>query len=108
MSTAEDAATKAIVDPYVTVLAAYNNKVIGQTTAPIDALKAFTEETNAANLQADAAVFELAKNGITDVDFHLSGAMTNRKVADASDRGQPGHPQGERICSPSCPTRTRS
>ena len=40
--------------------------------------KAFTEETNAANLQADASVFELAKNGITDVDVHISGAMTNK------------------------------
>ena len=89
MSTAEDAAVKAIVDPYATVLAAYNDKVVGQTTAPIDALKAFTEETNAANLQADASVFELAKNGITDVDFHLSGAMTNRKVADAATEASP-------------------
>ncbi len=80
-STPEDAATKAIVDPYVTQLNAYNNKVIGQTTVAIDALKAFTEETNAANLQADASVYELAKNGITDVDVHISGAMTNRAVA---------------------------
>ncbi len=58
-------------------LATYNNTVIGQTTAPIDALQAFTQETNGANLQADAAVYELSdKNGIP-VDFHLSGAMTN-------------------------------
>ena len=70
MSTAEDPAVKAIADPYVSVLAAYNDKVIGQTTVPIDTLKAFTEETNGANLQADSAIFELAKNGITDVDFH--------------------------------------
>ncbi len=89
MSTAEDAATKAIVDPYTAVLAAYNNKVVGQTTVPIDALKAFTEETNAANLQADASVYELAKNGITDVDVHISGAMTNRKVADAATPENP-------------------
>jgi len=87
-ATAEDAETKAIVDPYVTQLNAYNNKVVGQTTEPIDALKAFTQETNAANLQADASVFELAKNGIT-VDFHLSGAMTNRKVADAATAASP-------------------
>ena len=89
MTTPEDTATKAIIDPYVTALNSYNNQVIGQTTVPIDALKAFTEETNAANLQADASVFELAKNGITDVDVHLSGAMTNRKVADAATPASP-------------------
>jgi len=37
-------------------------------------------ETNGANLQADAAIHELTSNGIA-VDFHLSGAMSNRKVA---------------------------
>lgn len=80
-STLEDPATVALLAPYVAQLAAYNNLVIGQTTVPIDALQAFTQETNAANLQADAAVFELAKNGITDVDVHISGAMTNKAVA---------------------------
>lgn len=79
-STLEDAEIKAIVDPYVTLLNNYNNTEIGQTTQPIDALSAFTQETNAANLQADASVAELDGHGI-DVDFHLSGAMTNRKVA---------------------------
>ncbi len=74
--TAEDADTKAIVDPYAALLTAYNNTVIGNTQAPIDTTMAYIAETNAANLQADAAIFELAKNGITDVDFHLSGAMT--------------------------------
>jgi 2',3'-cyclic-nucleotide 2'-phosphodiesterase/3'-nucleotidase/5'-nucleotidase len=81
--TAEDAATKAIVDPYVTALAAYNDKVVGNTTAPIDTLQAFTQETNGANLQADASVFELKKHNIT-ADVHLSGAMTNKKIADAA------------------------
>jgi len=81
MSTPEDPAIKAIVDPYVAQLATYNNTVVGQTTAPIDTLNAFTEETNGANLQADAAVYELAKNGIADVDVHLSGAMTNKLIA---------------------------
>ena len=76
-------------------LASYQDQVVGTTTAPIDALKAFTEETNAANLQADAAVFELAKNGITDVDVHLSGAMTNKESLDGDGR-QPGDPQGLR------------
>ena len=79
--TPEDPATKAIVDPYVAQLTTYYDKVVGQTTAPIDTMKAFTEETNGANLQADASVFELAKNGITDVDVHLSGAMTNKLIA---------------------------
>ncbi len=88
-STPEDAEIKAIVDPYVAALNTYNNQVIGATTVPIDALQAFTQETNAANLQADASVFELAKNGITDVDVHISGAMTNRKVADAATPASP-------------------
>ena len=80
MTTAEDAATKAIIDPYAAALATYNDKVIGQTTVPIDALQAFTQETNGANLQADAAIFELNKNGIFP-DVHLSGAMTNKAIA---------------------------
>jgi 2',3'-cyclic-nucleotide 2'-phosphodiesterase (5'-nucleotidase family) len=88
-ATPEDAATKAIVDPYATQLAAYNNKVVGQTTEPIDTLKAFTEETNGANLQADASVWELANNGITDVDFHLSGAMTNKLMASGATTANP-------------------
>ncbi len=48
----------------------------GKTTAPIDTTNAYIAETNAANLQADASVWELGSHGITDVDFHLSGAMT--------------------------------
>ncbi len=77
MTTAEDPAIKAIVDPYVALLNTYNNTIIGQTTAPIDALQAFTAETNGANLQADAAVYELSDKNSIPVDFHLSGAMTN-------------------------------
>ena len=88
MSTLEDAATKAILDPYVAALATYNNKVIGQTTAPIDALQAFTQETNGANLQADAAMYELGLHGITP-DFHLSGAMTNSKIASTATPSLP-------------------
>ncbi len=87
-STLEDAATKAIIDPYVAALTAYNDKVIGKTTAPIDTLSAFTAETNGANLQADASVYELAKN-LIPVDVHLSGAMTNKKIADAATVGSP-------------------
>ncbi len=75
MTTAEDPATKAIMDPYVALLAAYNTKTIGQTTVPIDTTNAYVGETNAANLQADASIFELNSHGITP-DFHISGAMT--------------------------------
>ena len=88
LTTAEDPDIKAIVDPYAALLAAYNNTVVGQTTAPIDALTAYTEETTGANIQADASVAELESNGI-DVDFHLSGAMSNRKVADAATPSSP-------------------
>lgn len=80
IATAEDATVASIVAPYQTIITAYNNTVIGKTVTPIDALKAFTEETNGANLQADAAVAELRGNNIK-VDFHLSGAMTNSKIA---------------------------
>jgi len=79
MSTPEDPAIKALVDPYVAVFSAYNNMAIGQTAVPLDALDAYTRETNAANLQADASVWEPAQHGIS-VDFHLSGAMANRRV----------------------------
>ena len=72
----EDAAIDAIITPYTTMLASYNNLAIGNTTTPIDTTNAYVAETNAANLQADASLHELASHGITDVDFHLSGAMT--------------------------------
>jgi 2',3'-cyclic-nucleotide 2'-phosphodiesterase (5'-nucleotidase family) len=88
MSTPEDAATKAIVGPYVTALNSYTGKVIGQTTTPIDSLTAFTQETNGANLQADASVRELAQRGI-NVDFHLSGAVTNKRIADTATPATP-------------------
>ena len=81
MATAEDPAIKAIVDPYVAALNTYNNTVIGKTTAPIDTMKAFTQETNGANLQADASVYELSVKHSIPVDFHLSGAMTNKLIA---------------------------
>ena len=87
-ATPEDSATKAIVDPYVAQLNTYNNKVVGQTTVPIDTLQAFTQETNGANLQADASVWELAQHGITP-DFHLSGAMTNKLMASGATPASP-------------------
>jgi 2',3'-cyclic-nucleotide 2'-phosphodiesterase (5'-nucleotidase family) len=71
---------EAYLVPFEETLDIYTSTEIGQTTAPIDALAAYTEETSGANLQADAAVYELTANGI-DVDFHLSGAMSNRAVA---------------------------
>ena len=86
--TPEDAAIKAIVDPYAALLTVYNNTEIGQTEVPIDTLQAFTQETNGANLQADASVYVLEKNGV-QVDFHLSGAMTNRKIADSATPASP-------------------
>jgi len=78
----------AYLAPFEDKLAAYTGTVIGQTTAPIDALQAYTQETNGANLQADSAVFELSTNGIP-VDFHLSGAMSNRLVASGATPASP-------------------
>ncbi len=48
---------------------------------PIDALEAYTQETNGANLQADSAILELTNNAGITPDLHLSGAMSNRLVA---------------------------
>jgi len=76
----EDPTILGIVQPYQNMLNAYNETEAGVTDIPIDATRAFTMETNAANFQADASVAELRGNGVT-VDFHLSGAMTNRAIA---------------------------
>jgi uncharacterized repeat protein (TIGR01451 family) len=84
----DDPRIKAIVDPYNNFLAAYNTTVLGRTSVPIDTRLAFTQETNGANLQADASVAELARHGI-NVDFHLSGAMTNQKVASTATMTNP-------------------
>jgi 2',3'-cyclic-nucleotide 2'-phosphodiesterase (5'-nucleotidase family) len=88
-SVPEDPAIDALIQPYVDLLNAYNNTEIGQTTAPIDALQAYTEETTGANLQADASVWELEVHHGIPVDFHLSGAMSNRKVADDATPANP-------------------
>jgi 5'-nucleotidase/2',3'-cyclic-nucleotide 2'-phosphodiesterase/3'-nucleotidase/5'-nucleotidase len=85
---AVDPDMEAYLQPFVDELAAYTSTEIGETTAPIDALQAYTEETSGANLQADAAVFELTANGIP-VDFHLSGAMSNRLVASGATPANP-------------------
>ena len=83
-----DAEMMAYLQPFEDTLDAYTSTEIGLTTAPIDALQAYTQETSGANVQADAAVFELTTNGIP-VDFHLSGAMSNRKVADDATPASP-------------------
>jgi 5'-nucleotidase/UDP-sugar diphosphatase len=77
------------LQPFVEELATYTSTVIGQTTAPIDALQAYTEETTGANLQADSAVFELFDKAGVEVDLHLSGAMSNRIVAEAATPADP-------------------
>lgn len=88
-SVAEDPAIHDIVQPYATLLTAYNNTVVGQTLTPIDTdPEAYTQETNGANLQADAAVWKLTEEGI-EVDFHLSGAMTNRLIAASATPATP-------------------
>jgi 5'-nucleotidase/UDP-sugar diphosphatase len=78
----------AYLQPFMDELDAYTSTEIGQTTAPIDALQAYTQETSGANVQADAAVYELTADGI-DVDFHLSGAMSNRAVAVGATEANP-------------------
>ncbi len=83
-----DAALEAYLIPFEAELETYTSTEIGQTTAPIDALEAYTEETTGANVQTDAAVWELTANGIA-VDFHLSGAMSNKKVADDATAENP-------------------
>ena len=83
-----DAEMMAYLSPFEAALDAYTGTEIGQTTAPIDALDAYTQETSGANVQADAAVFELTDNGIA-VDFHLSGAMSNRLVASGATPASP-------------------
>ena len=88
-SIVEDPEIVAIAAPYVALYQTYVNTEIGETTVPIDALQAYTQETNGANLQADAAVWELVDNNGVAVDFHLSGAMSNRKVADLATPAVP-------------------
>ncbi len=89
-STAADADLQAYLDPFLAEIDAYNATPIGYTTVPLDGMMAYTEETNAANLQVDAAVWALDKEGI-DVDFHLSGAMTKPKyiIADGATATDP-------------------
>lgn len=87
-STPEAADLVDLLDPYVDMLDDYVNTSIGQTTVPIDTLTGYTEETNGANLQADAAMFKLAKEGV-EADFFLAGAMSNRRIAAGATAGTP-------------------
>ena len=88
--TAEDPATKALIDPYKALFTTYNTKTVGVTNAPIDARQAYTQETTGSNLQADAAVYELgSKIPAVHVDFHLSGAMSNTYAALTATPGTP-------------------
>jgi 2',3'-cyclic-nucleotide 2'-phosphodiesterase (5'-nucleotidase family) len=85
----EDPAIDSIIAPYVAMYQTYVNTEIGETYYPIDALQAYTQETNGANLQADSSVWELEEHNGIPVDFHLSGAMSNRKVADGATPATP-------------------
>jgi hypothetical protein len=87
-STAEDTRIKNIITPYLAQLTTYTLTQLAKTDTPIDTLAAFTQETNGANLQADASVAELQSHSIT-VDFHLSGAMTNKLVASTATPANP-------------------
>lgn len=80
-NTPEDPQIYNIVKPYDTLFASYKNGVVGTTAAPIDALNAFITETNAANLQVDASLWKLTDTLGIPIDFHLSGAMTNKAIA---------------------------
>jgi 5'-nucleotidase len=79
----------AFLAPYAAEILTYNSTIIGQTMAPIDALEAYTEETSGANLQADSAVWELLDKAGVAVDLHLSGAMSNRLVAEGATPAAP-------------------
>ena len=80
-SVTEDPAVKAIVKPYDDFLTTYKTRVIGRTTLPIDTLTAYTSESNGADLQVDASLWKLNNSLPISIDFHLSGAMTNARVA---------------------------
>jgi len=84
-----DPTLEAYLAPYLAEIDAYNATVIGETEVPIDALDAYTEETNGANLQADAAIWELTDKVAVTPDIHLSGAMSNRRVADGATAASP-------------------
>jgi len=86
---APDPAMTAFLAPYIAEIDTYNATEIGSTEVPIDAMNAYTEETNGANLQADAAIWELADKASVDVDIHLSGAMSGALVAEGATPAAP-------------------
>ena len=89
-SVAEDAAVKAIIQPYDAFFQTYKNRVLGQTNVLIDTTNAFITETNGANLQVDASLWKLNQVfGAGSVKAHLSGAMTNAKIPTAASPTYP-------------------
>ncbi len=100
-------AIKAIVDPYSVALKAYNDTVIGETTVPIDALQAFTQETNGANLQADASVLRAERSTASPRHPPLRRDVRTARWQ-TRPRLLPRSPSRCPTCSRSCRTRTRS
>ena len=88
-SVVEDPTIYGIVKPYDDLFSGYKNGVVGTTAVPLDATQAFITETNAANLQVDASLWKLEDALAINVDFHLSGAMTNRAIAAGATAGNP-------------------
>ena len=84
-----DPELEAYLAPFVAEIDAYNDTQIGLTEVPIDSLEGYTQETNGANLQADSAVWELEDKSGIEVDIHLSGAMSNRIVAEGATAASP-------------------
>ena len=82
-SGAGDTVAKAEPDGHTLLLVSSGTAVSAALfqSLPFDTLKAFTEETNGANLQADASVYELATRHSIPVQLHLSGAVANKLTA---------------------------
>ena len=94
--TPEDAAIKAIVDPYAALLTTYNNTVIGKTDrADRHAAGLHPGDQRRQPAGRRLGLRSWKKSGVP-VDFHLSGAMTNKKIADSATPATPVHPQGVR------------
>ncbi|MFQ6059436.1 MAG: 5'-nucleotidase C-terminal domain-containing protein, partial [Anaerolineae bacterium] len=74
-----DPELEALMQPYLDELNAYSSQEIGESLVDLDARTAFYEETACSNLQVDASKWVLEQADI-EVDFHLSGAMSNRYV----------------------------
>ena len=93
-TTPEDADIVSLGAPYQALLNSYLAKPLGQTTVPLDARNGFTQETNGANLEADASVFK------SQVAGHPGGLSPVRRHGQPSGgryrlAGQSGHPHGD-------------